>query len=73
MNSNRGLLGGIGLIAFNTMLSKVEPSKIGSMIMIMILFQISIPAIYQMVQDGQLSIRKVIGIAGALTAAYLLS
>ena len=68
-----GIMSGVGVLLFNTMLAKVSTREVGAMILIMIMVQISIPAIYQMVQSGEFSPKEIGGIACAFTAAYLLA
>ena len=68
-----GLIGGAGLICFTTMLSKASgAAQIATMIMIMLMFQIAIPAIYKMVSSGDYSPKTIGGIVLAMGAAWLL-
>ena len=68
-----GIMSGVGVLLFNTMLAKVSTREVGAMILIMIMVQISIPAIYQMVQSGEFSPKEIGGIVCAFAAAYLLA
>lgn len=65
-------MGGLGLIAFNTMLAKSDPKEVGLMLIFMIMVQMALPAVSYMVQAGELSPRKLSGIALAFVAAKLL-
>lgn len=67
-----GVCGGLGTLLFNTMLAKVTPREVGMMFILMLMFQLAVPAIYHMVQSGDYSPRKMVGIAGAFMVAYLL-
>jgi drug/metabolite transporter (DMT)-like permease len=67
-----GILGGAGVLVFNTMLSKAPVKNVGSMIITMIMIQITIPAIYQMIQSGDISPKKITGILTAFVVVYLI-
>jgi drug/metabolite transporter (DMT)-like permease len=67
-----GILGGAGVLAFNTMLSKAPVKNVGTLIVMMILVQVSIPAVYQMIQSGDYSPKKLISIATAFVAVILI-
>jgi len=66
------VFGGFGLLIFNGMLSKATPQTVGSLFILMMVVQISIPAIYQIVIGGGLTVSKTIGFAAAILAAFLL-
>lgn len=68
-----GLLGGMGLILFNTMLSQTPKDKVGMMFVFMIMVQISVPVIFSMIQTGDYSPKKIVGIVAAFVAAVLLA
>lgn len=67
------IFGGLGLLAFNGMLSKATPQAVGSLFVLVLVVQIAIPALYQIVSDGGLTISKCVGFAAAILAAYLLA
>lgn len=67
------IFGGLGLLSFNGMLSKATPKTVGSLFVLMMVVQISIPAVYQIFKDGELTISKVIGFAAAILAAFMLA
>lgn len=66
------IFGGLGLLAFNGMLSKTTPQTVGSFFVLMIVVQTATPALYQVIQDGSLTVGKAIGFAAAILAAFLL-
>ena len=66
------IVGAIGLLAFNSMLSKAPKEQVGSFFIVMIMAQLALPAIYQMVMSGSLSPRKLVGITLAFVVAKLL-
>ncbi|HWY75912.1 MAG TPA: hypothetical protein VN281_09865 [Verrucomicrobiae bacterium] len=67
-----GLIGACGLLFFNGMLAKATPQNVGLMFVTMIVVQTAIPALYQVVMNGELSLRKAAGFALAFASAYLL-
>ena len=66
------ILGGLGLLSFNGMLSKATPETIGSLFVLTTVVQIAIPALYQVINSGGLTVSKAIGFAGAILVAFLL-
>lgn len=68
-----GLFGGFGLLFFGDMLAKATPEKVGSLFIIMLVFQMATPAIYQVIQDGGLTISKGLGFITAVATVLLLS
>jgi hypothetical protein len=67
------LIGMPGLLLFNTMLAKAGPKEAGQLFVLMILVQTSIPAIYHIYQNGNVSLSKIIGFSAAILAAILLT
>lgn len=67
-----GVLGALGLLFFNGMLAKATSEKVGTLIVLAIVAQISIPALYQVVTNGGLTVSRGIGFAAAVLAAFLL-
>jgi len=68
-----GIAAGLGVLIFNTMLAKVTPKEVGTMILLMIMVQLSVPAVYHMIQGGDYSPRKIVGVLGAFIVACLLA
>ncbi len=66
------IFGGLGLLAFNGMLSKATPQTVGSLFVLMIVVQIATPALYHVINGGGLTISKTFGFAAAILAAFLL-
>ena len=66
------IISGLALLLFNELLSKATPKNVGSLYVLMIVVQMVTPAIYQVVNDGGLSLSKAIGFAAAIIAAILL-
>ena len=66
------IFGGLGLLAFNGMLSKATPETVGSLFVVMIVVQVATPALYQVINGGGLTVSKAIGFAAAILAALLL-
>ena len=67
-----GIVGAIALLVFNSMLSKATPQAVGTFIVLMIVAQIIIPAIYQAILNGGLPATKIVGFVFAAIAAVLL-
>lgn len=68
-----GLCGAGGMLMFNGMLAKATPQNVGVLFVTMMVVQMAIPALYQVVKDGNLSVSKAIGFAAAFVAAVLLT
>lgn len=66
------VVGAIGIMGFNGMLSKASPEDVSGLFVLMILAQISIPALYQ-VWMGHATPTKYAGFALAATSAFLLT
>ncbi len=66
-----GILGAAGMLLFNGVIVKATPQSISSLFVLMLVVQITIPAIYQIVIGG-ITIAKGIGFALAAIAAALL-
>ena len=67
-----GIVGAIALLAFNSMLAKATPQTVGTFIVLMIVAQIVVPAIYQAILNGGLPLTKIAGFVFAAIAAVLL-
>lgn len=67
-----GIFGAIGLLAFNSVLSKATPQTVGTFFVLMIVVQIVVPAIYQAIMSGGLPLTKIAGFVLAAVAAVLL-
>lgn len=68
-----GILGGAGLLCFNSMLSRAAPSEIGRMIIVMIILQTVVPAVYHVVTTGRATLKFAAGLVMAIAAVKLLS
>jgi hypothetical protein len=67
-----GIFGAVGLLAFNSMVAKATPQAVGTFIVLMIIAQIAVPAIYQAIMTGGLPFSKIAGFVLAAVAAVLL-
>jgi uncharacterized membrane protein len=68
-----GIVGAIGVMAFNGMLSKATPQNVGTLFVLMIVVQTVTPAVYSVVMNGGISLSKAIGFVLAAIAAILLA
>lgn len=66
------ILGGIGLLSLNAGLAAISPQMVGKLIIVMILVQIAIPAVYDMYMNTGIELKTVLGIVFAVVAAALL-
>lgn len=62
----------LGMLVFNSMLSKVANQQAGMSIVIMIMVQLTVPVIWTFVRYGDFSTKKVLGIITAFVAVALL-
>ena len=67
-----GLISAGGLLLFNSMLASSTHHNVGALIVVMTLAQTAVPAFYQVVSDGRLSVARGIGFVAAFVAAVLL-
>ena len=67
-----GVIGAAGLLLFNNVLSKATPQSVGILVVLMIIVQTVVPAIYQMIMGGEISFAKLAGILLAVVATFLL-
>ncbi|MDO8669677.1 MAG: hypothetical protein Q7K65_05280 [Candidatus Buchananbacteria bacterium] len=67
-----GLFGAFGLLLFNGVLAKVTPGRVSALFVLMIVVQIAVPALYQVIMSGGLTISKGLGFVAAIIAAFLL-
>ena len=67
-----GIFGSLGLLAFNSVLSKAIPQNVGILIVLMIIVQTVVPAMYQAIMSGGLPFSKIVGFVLAGVAAFLL-
>ena len=63
----------LGLLAFNSGLAKVTPQEVGAFFALMIVVQITVPALHHIIETGEISVTKLSGFVVAGIAAYLLS
>ena len=67
------ILGALGILFFNSVLAEVSSKDICVYFIIVALVQISVPAIYGVFVNGEITITKALGFAFAFVAAVLLS
>ena len=67
-----GVIGALALLVFNDILAKATPQAVGTFIVLMIVTQILVPAIYQAILNGGLPASKIAGFVLAIVAAVLL-
>ncbi len=65
--------GAVGLLVFNSMLAKATPQAVGTLFVLMIVVQTMVPAIYQTLITGTLSLPRAAGFLMAIGAAFLLT
>ncbi len=68
-----GIFGGIGVMSFNGMLAKATSQNVSSLFVLMIVVQTSIPAIYNITQNGGMTATKGLGFILAIVAGILLT
>lgn len=67
-----GIIGAFGLLLFNGVLSKATPQNVGVLIVLMIIVQTIVPAVYQAIMSGGLPFTKIAGLVLAAAAFLLL-
>ena len=67
-----GIFGAFGLLLFNSVLSKATPQNVGVLIVLMIIVQTVVPAVYQAIMSGGLPFSKIVGFVLAAFASVLL-
>ncbi len=67
-----GIVGAAGLLLFNNVLSKATPQSVGILVVLMILIQTVVPAVYQVIMNGEISMTKLAGFVLAVVASFLL-
>ncbi len=65
--------GALGILFFNGMLSKTTPETVGTLFVLMIVVQVSVPAVNQIIMNGELTLKTGAGFAAAIIAAFLLA
>jgi len=68
-----GIAGTIGILAFNGGLAKSTPETVSTFLVLMIVVQVVVPAVYQVILNGGINSAKLIGFVSASVAAYFLS
>lgn len=68
-----GVFGAVGVIFFNSVLSKVTPKDVGALFTLLLVTQIVVAAAYQTYMSGGLTVPKAIGFIGAIMVAILLA
>lgn len=72
MVSIAGIIGGIGILLFNGMLTEASAKAVGDLFVITLVMQIVVAATYQVIVNGGVPVEKIFGYAAAAVAAYLL-
>lgn len=67
-----GIVVTIGLVVFNGGLQKVTAQEVSSYFVLMIVVQIVVPAVYHVIENGQVSGTKIAGFVLAIAAAFCL-
>ena len=67
------ILGSLGMICFNTMLSRAKPSEASTLFVVMVCVQVSMPFLYHLYIEKSITLVKGIGFVFAFLAAILLS
>jgi hypothetical protein len=67
-----GILGAIGLMAFNSMLAEATKENVSLYAMVVIFIQVFILAIHHIYMNGGISFTKSVGLVMAVMASYLL-
>jgi hypothetical protein len=68
-----GILGACGLLFFNAVLAGATPAQVGKLFVLMVVVQITVPAVYQVILNRHLSIGTACGFGAAVIAACLLA
>ncbi len=68
-----GIIGAVGMMAFNGLLAKATPQSVGTLIVVMILVQTVVPVAYDAVTNAGISLTKAAGFVLAAIAAVLLA
>src|SRR3989338_155005 len=64
--------GALGLLVFTSMLEKATPQNVSYLFVLMMIFQITVPAVWHIIMNG-LTVSKIIGFLAAVLAAILLA
>ena len=67
-----GLCIGLAFLAFNSGLANAAPKIVGQLVIFMVVVQLAVPAAYQAVMNGQLTVKSALGFVAAAVAAILL-
>ena len=67
-----GCMAGLGCLAFNDVMIKSKPTSMALMFVIMLVVQISVPALYHVFVNQQFSIKTIAGFIAAIIACILL-
>ncbi len=73
MAISAGVIGALGLLSFNGMLAKATPQNVSMLFVLMIVVQTALPAVYNIVMNGGMSVSKGLGFVLAIAAAILLT
>ncbi|MBL7022317.1 hypothetical protein ISR92_03310 [Patescibacteria group bacterium] len=68
-----GIAGAIGLLLFNSMLSKATIETVGTLFVLSLVAQITVSSVYKVLMSGDISLAKGVGFALAALSAVLLT
>jgi hypothetical protein len=68
-----GLIGAGGVLMLTGMTSKATSQNIGTLLITMFMVQLAVPAVYQMIKGGQMTVARGFGLVAAFVAAVLLN
>ncbi len=66
-----GVCGGVGILLLMDTLAKIPAVSVGRLLVIMIIIQIAVVALYDVILNG-IALRRIVGFAVAALATYLL-
>ena len=68
-----GVAGAAGMLALTYMLSHTPGSRIGWMLVTMVLAQVTVSVLYQLLLDGDISLKKAVGLVIAVLAVWMIN
>jgi len=68
-----GVIGAIGTLIYTGVLSRATPQNIGTLVVLQLIAQAAIPALFQIIQGGGMSKTKMAGFVCAGFATFLLT
>jgi bacteriorhodopsin len=73
MGIGAGVVAAIGIMSFNGMLAKATPQNVSALFVMMIVVQTVLPAVYNILMNGGMTLTKGAGFVFAIIAAVLLT